>query len=47
MFGDWTYGRGPHGVPLPFYQGDARHSWEGEDTNGMIERSLPLDKWTS
>lgn len=45
MFGDWTYGGGPHGVPLPFHQGEARYRWMGEETFGMIERSLPIERW--
>lgn len=45
MFGNWTHEGGPHGVALPFHQGDALYDWAGEQAYGMIERSLPLDRW--
>ncbi|MDO7840777.1 DUF7064 domain-containing protein [Sphingomonas immobilis] len=46
MFGNWLQPQGepPHGVPLPFHQGGARYTWDGETTYGMIERSYPADK---
>ncbi|MCK9541752.1 MAG: hypothetical protein M0R03_06950 [Novosphingobium sp.] len=45
LFWDWNYGGGPHGVPLPFHQGDALYTMGGESAYGMIERSLPLEHW--
>jgi len=45
MFGDWTFEGGPHGVALPFHQGDALYTMGGESAYGMIERSLPVDRW--
>jgi len=41
MFGAW-----PHGHPsrLFFHQGGARYRWDGEETFGMIERSLPGER---
>lgn len=45
LFGNWNYGGGPHGVPLPFHQGETLYTWDGEAAYGMMERSLPLDKW--
>jgi hypothetical protein len=32
-------------LPLPFHRGGVRYSWDGEETYGMIERSLPLENW--
>lgn len=41
MFGNWT----PGGVvKLPFHQGGAHYTWDGESAYGMIERSLPLEQ---
>ena len=41
MFGNWS---GEHGVALPFHQGGAQYTWDGETTYGMIERSLPAEQ---
>ena len=41
MFGDWTMGGA---VKLPFHQGGAHYTWDGESAYGMIERSLPVEK---
>lgn len=41
MFGNWS---GDHGVALPFHQGGAQYTWDGETTYGMIERSFPAEK---
>lgn len=41
MFGDWPH----NGTARRFYhQGGARYRWDGEETFGMIERSLPLEQ---
>jgi hypothetical protein len=45
LFGNWTFGGGPHGLPLPFHQGDVEYTWDGERTFGMVERSLPVERW--
>jgi len=42
--GDWSL---DVAMPMPFHQGGARYSWDGESTYGMIERSLPEERWTS
>jgi hypothetical protein len=47
MFGDWGYEHKGGGVALPFHQGDALYTWNGEQAFGMIERSLPVEKWSS
>jgi hypothetical protein len=44
MFGDWTQNGAELYVALPFHQGGARYTWDGEVSYGMIERSLPADK---
>jgi len=44
MFGDWMQKGAEQYVALPFHQGGARYTWDGETTYGMIERSLPADK---
>lgn len=48
MFGDWLQpkdGSPPVASPLPFHQGGAHYAWDGESAYGMIERSLPMDKF--
>ena len=49
MFGNWMQPKDgpPPGVGLPFHQGGARYSWDGETTYGMIERSLPPERFES
>jgi len=42
LLGDWSL---DEPLPLPFHRGGVRYRWGGEETYGMIERSLPLDKW--
>jgi len=51
MFGDWMQvdpdskvNKGGGGGNLPFHQGGAKYSWDGETTYGMIERSYPAEK---
>ena len=44
MFGDWRSKHEPSGVKLPFHQGGAQYTWDGETTYGMIERSYPAEK---
>ena len=44
MFGDWAQGGVVGRVALPFHQGGALYSWDGETAYGMIERSYPADK---
>ncbi|MDO7843621.1 hypothetical protein [Sphingomonas immobilis] len=46
MFGDWAPGGMLSGVGLPFHQGGALYTWDGEQAYGMIERSLPVEKMT-
>jgi len=41
MFGDWPHG---HASKLFFHQGGVRYTWDGEETFGMIERSLPGER---
>jgi hypothetical protein len=47
MFGNWLQPEGgkPNGIPMPFHQGGARYTWDGETTFGMIERSMPTGKF--
>jgi len=42
MHGDWSLDAP---LPMPFHQGGALYRWDGEETYGMIERSLPRDRW--
>jgi hypothetical protein len=44
MFGDWTLGGMQQTVALPFHQGGALYTWDGESAYGMVERSLPADR---
>lgn len=44
LFGDWTH-PSSHASALPFHQGDALYTWDGETASGMIERSLPTERW--
>jgi hypothetical protein len=45
MFGDWSFTGAVGRVKLPFHQGDALYTWDGEQAYGMIERSLPVEDW--
>jgi hypothetical protein len=51
MFGDWLRPKGapPPVLPslggLPFHQGGAQYTWDGEATYGMVERSFPQAKF--
>lgn len=44
MFGSWQQDGSVAKVKLPFHQGGALYTWEGESAYGMIERSLPTDQ---
>ena len=53
MFGDWRKAEmaaaraamaKPAGGGLPFHQGGAKYTWDGETTYGMVERSYPAEK---
>ncbi|AYJ85292.1 hypothetical protein D3Y57_04545 (plasmid) [Sphingomonas paeninsulae] len=46
MFGDWAPGGIVSGMALPFHQGGALYTWDGEEAYGMIERSLPVEQMT-
>src|SRR5690606_2182257 len=48
MFGDWLQPKDaspPAASPPPFHQGGAHYTCDGESAYGMIERSLPMDKF--
>ena len=46
MFGNWAIGGVKAvGGGLPFHQGDALYTWDGESAYGMIERSLPVGQY--
>ncbi|MET0182890.1 MAG: hypothetical protein ABW199_08405 [Caulobacterales bacterium] len=52
MFGDWNWPKdappartaGQPGGGLPFHQGGAKYTWDGESAYGMIERSYPNER---
>ena len=44
MLGNWQQNGSVENVALPFHQGGALYSWDGEQAYGMIERSLPADR---
>jgi len=46
MFGSWAYTADSGGMNIPFAQGDALYTWDGEQAFGMTERSLPFTQWT-